>query len=48
MGWKLRTLPREPAGAAWRILGTGKPDLRWISYLKPFGGEQSSISMASA
>ncbi len=48
MGWKLRTLPREPAGAAWRILGTGKPDSRWISYLKPFGGEQSSISMASA
>jgi len=48
IGWKLRTLPREPAGAAWRILGTGKPDSRWISYLKPFGGDQSSIAMASA
>ncbi|MCX6453965.1 MAG: HNH endonuclease [Actinobacteria bacterium] len=32
IGWKLKTLPREPAGAAWRILGTGKPDSRWISY----------------
>ena len=39
IGWKLKTLPREPAGAAWRILGTGKPDTRWISYLRPFGAE---------
>ena len=39
IGWKLKTLPREPAGAAWRILGTGKPDSRWISYLRPFGAE---------
>jgi len=39
IGWKLKTLPREPAGAAWRILGTGKPDSRWISYLLPFGAE---------
>ena len=39
IGWKLKTLPREPAGAAWRILGTGKPDTRWISYLAPFGAE---------
>jgi 5-methylcytosine-specific restriction endonuclease McrA len=37
MGWKLRTLPREPVGAAWRILGTGRADNNWLPYLEPFG-----------
>jgi 5-methylcytosine-specific restriction endonuclease McrA len=39
IGWKLKTLPRQPAGAAWRILGTGNPDSRWLTYLRPFGAE---------
>jgi hypothetical protein len=33
----LRSLPREPVGAAWRILGTGRADARWVPYLKPYG-----------
>ena len=37
LGWKLRHIPREPVGAAWRILGTGRPDSRWAQYLAPFG-----------
>jgi len=37
LGWRLRYTPREPVGAAWRILGTGKPHRIWIPYLKPFG-----------
>jgi 5-methylcytosine-specific restriction endonuclease McrA len=37
IGWKLRSVPREPVGAAWRILGTGRPDQRWITYLSPYG-----------
>ena len=37
LGWRLRTLPREPVGAAWRILGTGRTDHRWLPYLQPFG-----------
>jgi 5-methylcytosine-specific restriction endonuclease McrA len=37
LGWKLRHIPREPVGAAWRILGTGRPDSRWVEYLAPFG-----------
>ncbi len=37
LGWRLRALPREPIGAAWRILGTGRADLRWVPYLEPFG-----------
>ena len=37
LGWKLRHIPREPVGAAWRILGTGRPDSRWAQSLAPFG-----------
>jgi 5-methylcytosine-specific restriction endonuclease McrA len=37
LGWRLRTLPREPVGAAWRILGTGRADRIWVPYLEPFG-----------
>ena len=37
LGWRLRTLPREPVGAAWRILGTGRTDKTWLPYLEPFG-----------
>ena len=37
IGWRLRQLPREPVGAAWRILGTGRTDERWLQYLQPFG-----------
>ena len=37
IGWKLHALPREPVGAAWRILGTGRTEPRWLPYLAPFG-----------
>lgn len=37
LGWRLRSLPREPVGAAWRILGTGRAEKRWVPYLEPFG-----------
>ena len=37
IGWRLRQLPREPVGAAWRILGTGQTNTRWLQYLEPFG-----------
>jgi 5-methylcytosine-specific restriction endonuclease McrA len=48
MGWKLRALPREPAGMAWRILGAGKPHHKWISYLQAFGVEHSAAVLAPA
>jgi len=40
MGWRLRRPPRAPTGVAWRILGTGRSDPRWIPYLDgdPLGG----------
>ena len=37
LGWKLKRPPHEPSGAAWRILGTGRADPRWVPYLEPFG-----------
>jgi 5-methylcytosine-specific restriction endonuclease McrA len=46
LGWRLRIVPREPVGAAWRILGTGKPQLSWIPYLKPFGVEAMGAASA--
>jgi len=46
IGWKLRTIPREPVGAAWRILGTGRTDVRWLSYLAPYGVDQGQAASA--
>ncbi len=48
IGWRLRTVPREPVGAAWRILGTGRPDTRWLAYLEPYGAEPLTSAAASA
>jgi 5-methylcytosine-specific restriction endonuclease McrA len=42
LGWKLRALPREPVGAAWRILGNGKTETRWLPYLEPFGASAAT------
>lgn len=33
LGWRLRTAPRAPSGAAWRILGSRRMDPRWTRYL---------------
>ena len=38
LGWRLHP-PQEPTGAAWRILGTGRSDPRWIPYLEAYGGQ---------
>ena len=48
IGWRLRAIPREPVGAAWRILGTGRPDVRWMEYLKPYGVESFGMSGQAA
>ena len=48
IGWRLRQIPREPVGAAWRILGTGRPNERWLSYLKPYGIEPFGAAAATA
>jgi len=39
LGWRLRTAPSQPAGAAWRILATGRHDVRWSPYLAAYGGD---------
>jgi 5-methylcytosine-specific restriction endonuclease McrA len=39
LGWRMRSAPFRPQGAAWRILGTGRSDPQWAPYLAAFGGE---------
>ena len=39
LGWRIRP-PEEPVGSAWRILGTGRSDPRWLPYLEAYGGEE--------
>jgi 5-methylcytosine-specific restriction endonuclease McrA len=38
LGWRMRHAPFRPAGSAWRILGTGRADPRWVPYLADFVG----------
>ena len=40
LGWRLRCVPRQPTGVAWRIIGTGRSDPRWTPYLAAFGAEE--------
>ena len=40
LGWRLRVTPRQPAGTAWRIIGTGRADPCWAPYLTPYGAER--------
>jgi 5-methylcytosine-specific restriction endonuclease McrA len=37
LGWRMRSSPRAPVGAAWRVLGTGRADATWLPYLQPYG-----------
>ncbi len=39
LGWRLRHPPAPPTGLAWRIIGTGHRDPRWLPYLRPYGAE---------
>ncbi len=38
LGWRISP-PEEPAGTAWRILGTGRADPLWAPYLSPHGAD---------
>lgn len=33
LGWRLRTKPAAPTGAAWRVVGARRVDPRWAPYL---------------
>jgi hypothetical protein len=48
LGWKLANPPREPKGAAWRILGTGKAEKKWLTYLQPYGDDSFGNALESA
>jgi 5-methylcytosine-specific restriction endonuclease McrA len=48
LGWRMRSAPFRPQGAAWRILGTGRSDPRWEPYLAAFGGSASVLQARPA
>ena len=48
LGWRLKHPPRAPTGVAWRILGTGRSDPRWIPYLDGGAFGQAIEQPASA
>jgi 5-methylcytosine-specific restriction endonuclease McrA len=48
LGWRLRRPPHQPTGLAWRILGTGRSDPRWIPYLDGDGFGRAIERSASA
>lgn len=39
LGWRLRSVPRQPSGAAWRIIGTGRAEPQWAPYLAAFDAD---------
>ncbi|MFE1357403.1 HNH endonuclease [Streptomyces harbinensis] len=41
LGWRLRHKPGPPSGLAWRIIGTGHRDPRWLPYLQPYGADDA-------
>ncbi|CAM5301249.1 HNH endonuclease OS=Streptomyces tendae OX=1932 GN=F3L20_26695 PE=4 SV=1 [Streptomyces tendae] len=41
LGWHLRHKPAPPTGLAWRIIGTGHRDPRWLPYLQPYGADDA-------
>ena len=41
LGWRMRNKPIEPAGAAWRILGSGRAEPTWVQYLEPYGASSA-------
>lgn len=41
IGWRLRHQPEPPSGLAWRIIGTGHRDPRWLPYLRPYGADDA-------
>jgi 5-methylcytosine-specific restriction endonuclease McrA len=41
LGWRLRHQPGPPSGLAWRIIGTGHRDPRWLPYLQPYGADDA-------
>lgn len=40
LGWRLARQPAQPRGPAWRIIGAGFRDPRWLPYLAPYGGRE--------
>lgn len=46
LGWLLGVVPRQPAGAAWRVLASGRHDPRWTPYLVGYGLPDPLVGVA--
>lgn len=46
LGWRMRHVPFQPVGSAWRILGSGRADPAWVPYLLDHTGRGVGASAA--
>ncbi len=46
LGWRLRLTPRCPAGAAWRVIASGRQDPSWTPYLIGHGVDDLVLATA--
>lgn len=46
LGWRMRIVPRQPVGAAWRVLASGRHDPLWMPYLLGYGLAEAAETTA--
>ncbi|WP_037572104.1 HNH endonuclease [Phaeacidiphilus oryzae] len=47
LGWRMSRPPAPPSGLAWRIIGTGHRDPRWLPYLEPFSTKEDLTHLSA-
>jgi 5-methylcytosine-specific restriction endonuclease McrA len=48
LGWRLRWVPSQPSGPAWRVLASGRHDPTWTPYLVGHGIADAALPLAAA
>jgi len=48
LGWRLRAVPAQPSGPAWRVLASGRHDPSWTQYLVGHGLTDTALHLAAA
>jgi 5-methylcytosine-specific restriction endonuclease McrA len=48
LGWRLRSVPAQPTGPAWRVLASGRHDPTWTPYLVGHGLTDGALPLAAA
>lgn len=47
LGWRMRRVPAQPSGAAWRVVGARRIDPRWWPYLDGLPGRPADVEVAA-